>query len=106
MTSAAADKTGAIRTLERAEKGLVGLATPTLETGLRIKAGRLTPTADLRRTIDGQPLGQRGGSHGGEQFRQGLGYARRGNCSINPANTSDLPGVMTATHSRAVNQQS
>jgi type VI secretion system protein ImpK len=66
MQSAVADKTVAIRTLERAEKGLVGLATPTLETVMRIKAGQLTPTADLRRTIDGQlkQLEQRGAQAG------------------------------------------
>ncbi|HYE76298.1 MAG TPA: type IVB secretion system protein IcmH/DotU [Blastocatellia bacterium] len=62
MTPAVADKTVAIRTMERAEKDLVGLATPVLETIMRIKSGLLTPTVDLRRTIGAQlkQLEQRG----------------------------------------------
>lgn len=54
MTSAVADKTVAIRTQERAEKDLVGLATPVLETIMKIKAGLITPTMELRRPIDAQ----------------------------------------------------
>jgi type VI secretion system protein ImpK len=66
MTGAVADKTVAIRTLERAEKDLVGLATPILETIMKIKAGMVTPTMELRRVIDGhlKQLEQRGAQLG------------------------------------------
>lgn len=66
MSPTVADKKVAIRTLERAEKDLVGLATPILETIMKIKAGMVTPTMELRRVIDGhlKQLEQRGAQAG------------------------------------------
>lgn len=54
MMPVVADKTVAIRTPEGSERDLVGLATPVLETVMKIKAGLLTPTMEMRRTIDDQ----------------------------------------------------